>query len=229
LQPDIENWNKNNQTESWLLRDARLNEAQQILDTHEDYLRDKETVYIKASIDLRNREIAEKKAQQQRELRATRRALAGAVIALLIVSLFGGLAWQQRNKALDAAESERAAKNAERVAKIKAQNAAESERMAKNAEKAAKIEAQNAAESERIAKNAEKVTKEQAENQRNELLINQSHILAEKAQQQLSALYDNKPNHPATAINAIKPVPTQGGIKPNLRGDQYPPRSAGAG
>jgi len=71
LQAEVEKWRNNNQKESWLLRGARLLEAKKQCKKRASELTDDEKNYIKASIELRKREIAERR-QARREREALR-------------------------------------------------------------------------------------------------------------------------------------------------------------
>lgn len=66
-------WERHSSDESYLYRGARLYEAEQWADAHTSDLNELERGFLDASMALREREAANKEAQQQRELEAARR------------------------------------------------------------------------------------------------------------------------------------------------------------
>jgi len=115
-------WEKTGRDEGLLLRGARLAEAEERLAERGDALSQTEQDFINASIELRQRERAEKERQQHERAQLQRRAVWALGVGFVISLILGVAAWGQWQ------EAKRHATRAEQNAALAEENAARAQK-----------------------------------------------------------------------------------------------------
>ncbi|MCC5667767.1 CHAT domain-containing protein, partial [Nostoc sp. CHAB 5784] len=92
-------WEKQQKDENYLAhRGGRLEDAQ-VLAKHTSFLNQREADYVKACVELRQRQQKEKEARRRREIRIAWGTAGGAVVALIVTAYFWSEALDQKKQA----------------------------------------------------------------------------------------------------------------------------------
>lgn len=165
LTETTQEWERLGRDHDALYRGARLTEAQALAARHPDLLNEPERAFLAASVELRDRELAEERERQAEQDQQRRRILIGLAafsLVALVLAAIAGIQWRAAEagttradaaaaaaraaQATAEAESDRA--DAAAAAALAAQGTAEAEARRADEEAAIAVAAQSTAESE---------------------------------------------------------------------------------